>query len=85
MSGHVKRNPDGTFELDGEPHRLVERGEDRYDLERVRDGARLGGFTLPPPGDAAGPVVDAPEGRPSELVRKVAEMLGSPRGILPLQ
>ena len=80
----VKMNPDGSIDIDGRAHRLVEQGDGRYAVERADDGTRLGVFTLPPPGERGEPRVEA-ESDAAGALREVAKLLAEPRGILPLQ
>jgi hypothetical protein len=81
----VKMNPDGTLDIDGRPHRLIELGEGRYDVVRVSDGARVGAFYIPAPGAHGAPRVELAPGTPEEVLRQVVALLGSPRGLAPLQ
>ena len=79
---HARMKPDGTVEVGDEAYRLVELASERFRLERVRDGASIGELTVP--------VHGRPETHPADsaaapVVQAVAELLGTPRGLLPLQ
>jgi hypothetical protein len=75
--------PDGTVEVGDEAYRLVELASaHHFRIERVRDGATIGELTVPLEG--------RPETKPADaaaapVVEAVADLLGAPRGLLPLQ
>jgi hypothetical protein len=77
MQAH--RRPDGSFEVDGAEYRIAERGGDHYDVYHLGDGAKVGSFEL-----KGGLIVEVEPGS-REATRAIASLLGTPRGILPLQ
>jgi hypothetical protein len=75
----------GQIEIDGALYRLVEpKGEAHCSVVREADGTVMGSFRLDP---LAHPDRSAllPGALDEELVLSIAELLGSPRGLLPLQ
>jgi hypothetical protein len=75
----IKHNPDGTLAIDGDRYRVRERGDDRYDVLRMSDGACLGEFVWR----------DAVEVRAElahrDVVRAIALAWSEPRAPIPLQ
>lgn len=74
--------PDGTVDVGGESFRLVEVARSHFRLERVRDGVAMGELTVPAQGK---PQATAVTEEAKRVVDAVAELLETPRGILPLQ
>ena len=74
--------PDGTVEVGTEAFRLVETARSQFRLERIRDGVTIGELTVPAHGK---PQATAATAESQGIVEAVAELLESPRGLLPLQ
>ena len=85
MGVHVKMRADGAIDVDGTKYRLVESGERRYQVERVEDAVRVGGFELSPATSAPPLALEASDGASMRIVRAVADLFVEPRGLLPLQ
>jgi hypothetical protein len=75
----------GQIEIDGALYRLVEpKGETHCSVVREADGTVMGSFKLDPLGRADRSAL-LPGALDAELVLSVAQLLGSPRGLLPIQ
>ena len=75
---HATMKPDGTVDVSGEAHRLIEVGHLRFSIERVRDARRIGEIDLTCPPQHGG-------GEDGAVIRQVAELLAGLRGLVPLQ
>jgi hypothetical protein len=79
MHAPISRHPDGSFHSGDREYRLRQSG-DHFDVVRVTDGAAVGGFSIL--GKTA--ELDAELLEP-DVVRAIAEIMSTPRGLLPLQ
>ena len=83
--GRPKLLSTGQIEIDGALYRLVEpKGETHCSVVREADGTVMGSFKLDPLRHADRSVL-LPGALDEELVLSIAELLGSPCGLLPFQ
>lgn len=82
MSTHVKHNADGTLEIAGDAYRIDDRDRARCEVIRVKDGQKMGAFTL---ADRAVGQVEAAEGAAKEIVAAIADAWSDPRSPFPIQ
>jgi len=75
----ARQNPDGSISFKGERYRVDDKGQDLFEVVRVKDGATMGAFRL-----LEGMHYKV-EGEPGEVVEAVAGVLASPHGPMPLQ
>ena len=78
MSG-ARQNPDGTISFKDERYRVEDKATDLFEVVRVSDGVKMGGFRL-----LEGMRYEA-EGEHRDVVEAVAGVLASPHGPIPLQ
>jgi hypothetical protein len=81
MKHRAIRKPDGSIEVAGTSYRLDERG-DRFVVVRAGDGGEIGAFRMQ---DAAHRFEIEASDEMRSVVRAIAKMLATPRGLLPLQ
>lgn len=82
MSMHIKHKPDGTLEIAGNAYRIDDRDRSRCEVIRVKDGQKMGAFTLE--GRGVGHV-EAAEGASKEIVSAIADAWIEPRSPFPIQ
>lgn len=82
MSMHIKHNPDGTLELAGNAYRIDDRDRTRCEVIRVKDGHKMGAFTIRDRGAAH---VEAAEDASKEIVSAIADAWSEPRSPFPIQ
>jgi hypothetical protein len=82
---HATQRPNGSYEFGTALYRLVERGDELFDIVREEDGSVAGCLRMNAH-QGGGPEVEALPGSSSpEVVEAICKILGAPRGALPLQ
>jgi hypothetical protein len=81
MKHRAIRKPDGSIQVAGASYRLEENA-DRFLVVRASDGGRIGSFRVK---DALHRFEIEASDEMRSVVRAIAELQATPRGLLPLQ